>query len=179
MMDDWISERPSKKYYLGELINIEASVLPFNSVPLRVLADGCVATAVPDLNAVPRYSFIENYGCLIDAKFTQSNSHFMPQIEAAKLRLQLDAFMFQEGNGSLVYVTCFLKARAESASPDALHKACSFSDDRWTAVYGADQVCSCCDNNCSLWKEPDQSGRQQATQVMLGPIIVENDFDLF
>ncbi|KAK3552202.1 hypothetical protein QTP86_005258 [Hemibagrus guttatus] len=64
MMDDWISERPSNQYYLGELINIEASVLQFNHVPLRVLIDSCVATAVPDINAVPRYSFIENYGQL-------------------------------------------------------------------------------------------------------------------
>ena len=59
---DWTSERPSNQYYLGELINIEASVLQFNHVPLRVLVDSCVATPVPDLNAIPRYSFIENYG---------------------------------------------------------------------------------------------------------------------
>ncbi|MCJ8739041.1 hypothetical protein PDJAM_G00042700 [Pangasius djambal] len=62
MMDDWISERPSNQYYLGELVNIEATVLQFHHVPLRVLVDSCVATAVPDVNAVPRYSFIENYG---------------------------------------------------------------------------------------------------------------------
>lgn len=62
LVDDWISERPSNQYYLGELINIEASVLQFNHVPLRVLVDGCVATTVPDANSVPRYSFIENYG---------------------------------------------------------------------------------------------------------------------
>lgn len=62
LVDDWTSERASKQYYLGELINIEASVLPFNDVPLRVLVDRCVATVVRDVHAVPRYSFIENYG---------------------------------------------------------------------------------------------------------------------
>lgn len=62
LVDDWSSERPSNQYYLGQLINIEASVLQFNHVPLRVLVDSCVATAVPDVTAVPSYSFIENYG---------------------------------------------------------------------------------------------------------------------
>ncbi|XP_026772672.1 zona pellucida sperm-binding protein 3-like isoform X2 [Pangasianodon hypophthalmus] len=150
MMDDWISERPSNQYYLGELINIEASVLPFNHVPLRSLVDSCVATAVPDTNAVPRYSFIENYGCLTDSKIMESSSHFMPQTQAAKLGFQLEAFRFQQGNSSLVYITCILKATAASAPPDAEHKACSFSGNRWTAAYGADQVCSCCNSHCSL-----------------------------
>ncbi|MCI4384823.1 hypothetical protein PGIGA_G00043260 [Pangasianodon gigas] len=134
MMDDWISERPSNQYYLGELINIEASVLQFHHVPLRVLVDSCVATAVPDVNAVPRYSFIENYGCLLDAKLTQSGSHFMPQTQAAKLGFQIEAFRFQQGNSSLVYIACILRATAASAPADAEHKACSFSDNRYVAV---------------------------------------------
>lgn len=62
LVADWVSESASNQYFLGELINIEASVLQFYHVPLRVYVDGCVATPVPDLNAVPRYSFIDNYG---------------------------------------------------------------------------------------------------------------------
>ena len=61
-LDDWMFERPSNQYYLGDFINIEASVMQFNHVPLRIHVDSCVATAVPDVNAVPRYSFIDNYG---------------------------------------------------------------------------------------------------------------------
>ncbi|XP_053472265.1 zona pellucida sperm-binding protein 3-like [Ictalurus furcatus] len=156
MMDDWISERPSNQYNLAELINIDASVLPFSSVPLHVLVGSCMATAVPDINTVPRYSFIENYGCLVDSKTIASNSHFIPQTGAAKHRFQMEAFRFQQGNGSLVYITCTLKATAVSAPPDAEHKACSFSGNRWTAAYGADQVCSCCNSHCSLRKGQDQ-----------------------
>ncbi|XP_058653545.1 uncharacterized protein LOC131553150 [Onychostoma macrolepis] len=62
MMDDWSYERPSNSYFLGDIINIEASVKVYNHVPLRVFVDHCVATQVPDVTALPRYSFIENNG---------------------------------------------------------------------------------------------------------------------
>ncbi|KTF91041.1 hypothetical protein cypCar_00038969 [Cyprinus carpio] len=64
MMDDWSYQRPSNVYFLGDIINIEASVNGYEHVPLRVFVDGCVATQVPDVNALPRYSFIENHGWL-------------------------------------------------------------------------------------------------------------------
>ncbi|XP_053496893.1 zona pellucida sperm-binding protein 3-like [Ictalurus furcatus] len=144
LVDDWISERPSNQYYLGELINIEASVLPFKNVPLRVLVDSCVATAVPDINAVPRYSFIENYGCLVDSEIISPSSHFMPQTGAAKQGFQMRAFRFQQGNGSLVYITCILTATAASDPSDAEHKACSFSSNRYVPMtlkwYSADEL---------------------------------------
>ena len=60
--DDWQSERPSSTYFLGGVMNVEASVLQAHHEPLRVFVDSCVATTGPDMNAVPRYSFIENYG---------------------------------------------------------------------------------------------------------------------
>ncbi|XP_016380316.1 zona pellucida sperm-binding protein 3-like [Sinocyclocheilus rhinocerous] len=62
MMDDWSYQRPSNLYFLGDVINIEASVKVYNHVPLRVFVDSCVATQVPDVNALLRYSFIENHG---------------------------------------------------------------------------------------------------------------------
>ncbi|KAK1799355.1 hypothetical protein P4O66_007591 [Electrophorus voltai] len=66
------------QYFLNDVINVEASVIQFYHVPLRVYVDSCVATVAPDVNAVPRYAFIEEYGCLIDAKLTGSQSHFLP-----------------------------------------------------------------------------------------------------
>ncbi len=62
LADDWSYERPSHLYFLGDIINIEASVTVYNHVPLRVFVDHCVATQVPDVTALPRYSFIENHG---------------------------------------------------------------------------------------------------------------------
>lgn len=59
---DWQFERPSNHYYLGDIINMEASVMPYHHVPLRVFVDRCVATLAPDVHTVPRYSFIEDHG---------------------------------------------------------------------------------------------------------------------
>ncbi len=62
LADDWSYERPSHSYFLGDIINIEASVKVYNHVPLHVFVDHCVATQVPDMTALPGYSFIENHG---------------------------------------------------------------------------------------------------------------------
>ncbi|KTF91629.1 hypothetical protein cypCar_00040791 [Cyprinus carpio] len=64
MTDDWMFERPSNQYFLGQFLGVEASVTQYNHVPLRLFVDSCVATAVPDVNSAPRYSFIENHGWL-------------------------------------------------------------------------------------------------------------------
>lgn len=61
-IDDWMYERPSNVFFMGSVFNIEASVKQYKHVALRVFVDNCVATAVPDVNTSPRYSFIENHG---------------------------------------------------------------------------------------------------------------------
>ncbi|CAM4642520.1 unnamed protein product [Leuciscus chuanchicus] len=147
MMDDWSYQRPSYTYFLGGVINIEASVKQYNHVPLRVFVDRCVATQVPDVNSLPRFSFIENHGCFVDAKTTASSSRFMPRSQVDKLQFQLEAFMFQEGNSPSIYITCILKATIASAPSDAQRKSCSFANG-WSAADGNDQVCGCCDSTC-------------------------------
>ncbi|CAM4665442.1 unnamed protein product [Leuciscus chuanchicus] len=147
LADDWSYQRPSYTYFLGGVINIEASVKQYNHVPLRVFVDRCVATQVPDVNSLPRFSFIENHGCFVDAKTTASSSRFMPRSQVDKLQFQLEAFMFQEGNSPSIYITCILKATIASAPSDALRKSCSFANG-WSAADGNDQVCACCDSTC-------------------------------
>ncbi|CAM4724963.1 unnamed protein product [Leuciscus chuanchicus] len=147
MMEDWSYQRPSYSYFLGGVINIEASVKQYNHVPLRVFVDSCVATQVPDVNSLPRYSFIENHGCFVDAKTTASSSRFMPRSQVDKIQFQLEAFMFQEGKSPSIYITCILKATLASAPSDTQRKSCSFANG-WLAADGNDQVCGCCDSTC-------------------------------
>ncbi|XP_039527464.1 zona pellucida sperm-binding protein 3-like [Pimephales promelas] len=109
-VDDWSYQRPSYSYFLGGVINIKASVKQFNLVPLRVFLDSCVATQVPDVNSLRRYSFIENHRCFVDAKTTASSSRFMPRSQVDKIQFQLEAFMFQESNRPSIFITCLLKA---------------------------------------------------------------------
>ncbi|XP_072556710.1 uncharacterized protein [Paramormyrops kingsleyae] len=171
LMDDaWQNERASNVYFLGNVLNIEASVLVGNSQPLCVFVDSCVATLVPDVSSVPSYAFVQNSGCLTDAKVTGSRSQFLPRKQDDKLQLQLDAFRFSQDGRSSMFITCSLRATVASVPVDSQHKACSFSlaANRWMSVDGNDQVCGCCDTSCG----PAGVAGAQGTGV-LGPIAIQ------
>ncbi|XP_041916809.1 zona pellucida sperm-binding protein 3-like isoform X2 [Alosa sapidissima] len=167
MTDDWKFVRAPNTYYLGDTMHIEASVIQYNHVPLRVFVHSCVATAVPDMNALPKYSFIENHGCLVDAKLTGSRSRFLPRAQDDKLRFELEAFRFAPGDGDNIYIACQLVAT--TASTMSNHKACSFSNDRWTCSDGMDEMCVCCDSTCGTEGAADGLWESEA---LLGPIKV-------
>ncbi|XP_071783009.1 zona pellucida sperm-binding protein 3-like [Centroberyx gerrardi] len=176
MTDDWHSERPSNQYFLGNIINIEAAIMQYNHMPLRVFVDHCVATLEPDMNAEPRYSFIQNLGCLVDAKLTGSSSRFLPRSEDNKLQIQLEAFRFQQQSSDSTYIICHL--RAEPASSFAVssgnHKACSFING-WRSADGDDQVCRCCETSCSIRKARGLTTVDPVWEgdTMLGPIEIK------
>ncbi|XP_028817788.1 zona pellucida sperm-binding protein 3-like [Denticeps clupeoides] len=177
MTDDWQFERPSNIYYMGDLINFEASVKQYNHVPLRVFVDTCVVTAVPDAAAAPSYLFIQNHGCLVDSKLTGSSSRFLPRTQDFKLQFQLEAFRFQQGDTGSLFFTCLLKATAAASPTDAEHKACSFVGQKWAGAGGEDQLCSCCDGTCGSRKARDltsvfDSGWEK--ELLLGPVFIRD-----
>ena len=174
--DDWMFERPSNQYFLGQFLKLEASVKQYNHVPLRIFVDSCVASAAPVVNATttPRYSFIENHGCLVDAKLTGSTSSFMRRIQNDKLQFQLEAFRFQQDDSGLVYITCALKAVMASTPTSPENKACSFING-WTSVDDNDQVCMCCDSTCGLSSEGQARsdlGLVSEGKATIGPIVI-------
>ncbi|KAM4573863.1 zona pellucida sperm-binding protein 3-like [Odontesthes bonariensis] len=145
MTDDWMYERPSYQYFLGDMIHIEATVKQYFHVPLRVFVDRCVATLTPDSNSIPRYAFIENHGCLLDAKITGSDSKFLARTEENKLLFQLEAFRFQGADSGLLYITCHLKATSTSYAIDSEHRACSYIGG-WREASGVDGACGSCES---------------------------------
>lgn len=58
---DWSRERESKVYFLGDTVNMEASV-DHRHLPLRLFVDSCVATLSADVDSYPRYPFIDHQG---------------------------------------------------------------------------------------------------------------------
>uniref|UniRef100_A0A8C9TF28 Zona pellucida sperm-binding protein 3 n=1 Tax=Scleropages formosus TaxID=113540 RepID=A0A8C9TF28_SCLFO len=152
MTDNWELERASNIYFLGDVLNIEASVVVANHQPLRVFVDSCVATLEPDVTSVPRYAFVGNYGCLTDAKVTGSRSQFLPRNVYGTCHA-VQPFFPQ------IYITCVLKATMASKRADPQHKACSYSV--WGSADGDDQVCGCCDSSCNV------KGRNVAGKTML------------
>ncbi|XP_056301331.1 zona pellucida sperm-binding protein 3-like [Danio aesculapii] len=172
MTDDWMYERPTNVFFLGDIFNIEASVSQYNHVPLRVFVDTCVATATPDVTSAPSYSFIENHGCLTDAKYTGSVSKFLPRVQDDKLRFQLEAFRFQKEISGFIYITCLLKATVAAQSLiNEHHKACSFIKNGWVSADGGDQVCACCDTSCGprTVSSASPAGIQYEGRAQVGP----------
>ncbi|KAJ8271202.1 hypothetical protein COCON_G00100610 [Conger conger] len=104
MADNRDLERMSNVFFLGDLINIEASVIQANHVPLRVFMDTCVATLAPSMDSVPRYEFIDHQGCLMDSKLTSSRSKFQSRRRDDKLQVQLDVFQFAQETRSEIYI---------------------------------------------------------------------------
>nr|BAJ61010.1 egg envelope protein [Anguilla japonica] len=175
MTNDWRMERESYVFFLGDIINIEASVIQANHVPLRVFMDTCVATLAPNMDSVPRYTFIDNQGCLMDSKLTSSRSKFQSRIKDDLLQVQLDAFRFAAETRSEIYIFCHLRATA--ALPESEGKACSFlpSKHGWVSASGNDQACGCCDTGCSVRKgrSLEPAAAQYSGNAFLGPIIVQ------
>ncbi|XP_048046087.1 zona pellucida sperm-binding protein 3-like isoform X2 [Megalobrama amblycephala] len=79
MTSDWHSERASAVYFLGDIINMEASVHLGHHVSLRIYFESCVATVTPDMNSVPRYTFIENHGWVHSSGFVFFSSIYFTQ----------------------------------------------------------------------------------------------------
>ncbi|XP_062379344.1 zona pellucida sperm-binding protein 3-like [Sardina pilchardus] len=156
MTDNFVSIRSTTEFYLGEMIYIEASVMQFYHVPLRVYVESCVARAdVADM--APTYNVIDNYGCMSDAKVTGSSSRFMQRTADDKLQFGIEAFRFN--NYGRIVITCRLKATAATTPRDSQHKACNYIGGGWASAGGSNEVCSCCDSNCA-----DGSGGGKGTQ---------------
>ncbi|XP_051980496.1 zona pellucida sperm-binding protein 3-like [Xyrauchen texanus] len=144
MTSDWSSERASGVYFLGDIINMEASFRLDHHGNLRIFIESCVATVTLDLNSVPRYTFIENHGCLMDGQLTGSKSRFLARIHNDKLKLQLDAFRFHQEKRPEIYITCTLQAYPVMDEVNPVHKACSFIDGSWRSADGEDWTCYSC-----------------------------------
>ncbi|XP_071329991.1 zona pellucida sperm-binding protein 3-like isoform X2 [Trachinotus anak] len=142
MTNDWLYERSSNVFYLGEPISIEASVRIGHHVGLRVFVSSCVATLNPDIYSVPRYVFVEN-GCLVDSQLLGSKSHFLSRTQDDKLRLVIDAFRFHNEDRGELYITCHLNAIPVNDA-DAQNNACTLVNGRWWSADGNDYLCGYC-----------------------------------
>ncbi|XP_071374791.1 zona pellucida sperm-binding protein 3-like [Centroberyx affinis] len=122
MTDDWSNESQSSVYFLGDMVNIEASVDVANHLPLRLYVDSCVATLTADVNSNPRYPFIDHQGCFTDSQLTGSRSRFLPRVQDKLLQIQLEPFLFHQDHRHTV----------------------STDSKMWRSVDGDDSVCESC-----------------------------------
>ncbi|XP_027897325.1 zona pellucida sperm-binding protein 3-like isoform X1 [Xiphophorus couchianus] len=160
MNDDWMYERGANVFFLGEPINLEASVRIGHHMGLRVFLSSCVATLQPALNSDPKYIFIEN-GCLVDSQLPNSKAQFLPRTRDDKLQLTIDAFKFHNDDRGQLYITCHLTAVPVN-DVEAPNKACTFLNGRWRSADGNDYLCGYC-------KAQNQVPGKSGIPGMVGP----------
>ncbi|KAM6913361.1 zona pellucida sperm-binding protein 3-like [Lycodopsis pacificus] len=145
MTNDWRSRRSSNVFYIGEPVNIEASVRVGHHMGLRVFVSSCVATLTPDIHSVPRYVFVEN-GCLVDSELPGSRAHFLSRTQDDKLQLNIDAFRFHNEDQGQLYITCHLNA-VPANDAEAPNKACTLVNGRWRSADDDDYLCGYCQSH--------------------------------
>ncbi|XP_058510278.1 zona pellucida sperm-binding protein 3-like [Solea solea] len=163
MTSDWLYKRGSNVFFLGDAINIEASVRVGYHMGLRVFVSSCVATLDPDLYSVPRYVFVE-HGCLVDSQLQGSRSSFLPRTHDDKLHMVIDAFRFHNEERGQLYITCQLNA-VPLNDAEAPKKACTSINGRWRSADGNDFLCG----QCQKPNEAGQTPSKPSSHSKFGP----------
>ncbi|KAK1176384.1 zona pellucida sperm-binding protein 3-like isoform X1, partial [Acipenser oxyrinchus oxyrinchus] len=147
---DWVPDRMMNTFYLGQPIHFQATTNL--SIPgTKLFIHSCYATASPASNSTPRYTVIENYGCMVDSKYETCSSHFVPPRTNNTINLIVDAFQFN-ALPPLVnkyYMHCTMVVTSKSMVTQST-KSCHYDKNvnRWVELEGNDSVCSCCDSVC-------------------------------
>uniref|UniRef100_A0A3B5LVM2 Zona pellucida sperm-binding protein 3 n=2 Tax=Xiphophorus couchianus TaxID=32473 RepID=A0A3B5LVM2_9TELE len=145
--DDWSGEKYSNTVYLVGIPCCDPRHLEVSYTGLeqrKLFINFCVVTLTADFTSVPRYCFIENHGCFLDARDGGVNSIFKPRSTTSKLQFQFDAFLFQDDLRNILW----------KSSPT--NKVCNYINSSWKNVDGPD-VCQCCKGICSTWTSKGKS----------------------
>ncbi|XP_063056138.1 uncharacterized protein zp3c [Engraulis encrasicolus] len=114
----------------------------------RVYVNKCYMTAASDPNSMPRYTVINQNGCMEDSKAI-SSSRFIPSPDQSRLRFSVGAFVFRDSETlpsglRRLYMHCQIALGPSTPTPSA--KSCTFNSNTqmWTELSGANHVCACC-----------------------------------
>ncbi|XP_066578222.1 zona pellucida sperm-binding protein 3-like isoform X2 [Amia ocellicauda] len=105
----------------------------------RLFIQSCYATASPDRHSKPRFTVIDNFGCLVDSKADGCQSRFVPYTRKDVLCFTIDAFLFQktlsEHGMTELYMHCTMTL-VEHVTPGT--KSCTYNRKakRWEELYG-------------------------------------------
>ncbi|XP_043921601.1 zona pellucida sperm-binding protein 3-like isoform X2 [Protopterus annectens] len=151
MNEDFSAPATSKSLLLGSSVNIEAAVNGYNHQPMILFLDFCIAATDRDLqNTSENYTIIENHGCLVDGK--ESNSMYMSRTDPAVIQLYLQAFKFTDMDTE-IYIHCQLLVWDPADLGDPAKKACSFNQatSSWYLLDNPlkSSLCNCCDGLCN------------------------------
>ncbi|XP_066518319.1 zona pellucida sperm-binding protein 3 [Hoplias malabaricus] len=138
-------------HVIGQPIYFEAKA-PMHGKGGRIYLNTCYISTSPSTKShTPRYSVLENYGCMVDSKKT-AHTTFYPSDDKTILRFSVGALVFKgmphQAPKKIMYIHCEMTFGPENPTPSA--KSCSYNTvtKRWSELYGKDSVCACCDSTC-------------------------------
>ncbi|KAK1153065.1 zona pellucida sperm-binding protein 3-like [Acipenser oxyrinchus oxyrinchus] len=146
---DWVPDPMMNTFYLGQPIHFQA--ITNLTVPgTKLFIHSCYATASPALNSTPRYTVIENYGCMVDSRHETCSSHFVPPRTNNTINFIVDAFQFNTLSALVnkYYMHCTMVVTSSMVTRST--KSCHYekNTERWVELEGNHSVCSCCDSVC-------------------------------
>ncbi|KAK3530466.1 hypothetical protein QTP86_024374 [Hemibagrus guttatus] len=168
--ENWKPLSMVQSHTVGQPVYFEAKA-PDSLTGKRLYLNKCYITASPDPDATPKYTVIDNYGCMVDSK-TSHHSKFYPSEYKTTLRFSVGAFMFKDmaampEDKIEMFIHCDLTVGKELPTPSI--KSCSYDAQTagWSELYENDSVCACCDASCPA---PDPS---VATKISSNSWMVE------
>ncbi|XP_053532005.1 zona pellucida sperm-binding protein 3 isoform X2 [Ictalurus punctatus] len=155
--ENWKRLASWQTYMIGQPMYFEA-ITPHGHAGMRLYLSKCYITASQNPDTTPKYTVMDNYGCMVDGKNTPQ-SKFYPSEDKATLRFSVGALMFKDmvsdpTEKKEMFIHCEMFLGPEL--PTSGTKSCSYMADAqgWSELYGNDLVCACCDTSCPA---PDPS----------------------
>ncbi|XP_057196527.1 zona pellucida sperm-binding protein 3d.2 isoform X2 [Triplophysa rosa] len=142
----WKRLSPTEAYTIGDSMYFQADGPPL-AEDERLFVDSCYVTSDSSHLSMPRYTVIENHGCMTDSKSSRW-SRFIQSEERSIVQFSLEAFLFRGMIGKHLYMHCDIYVGGINPTPSS--KSCTYNQatKRWEELYGVNSVCSCCDTNC-------------------------------
>ncbi|XP_028313920.1 zona pellucida sperm-binding protein 3 [Gouania willdenowi] len=143
----------TRSYTLGQLMFFQASGPDVShSGDKRLYINKCYMTASQNPNSSPRYTIIDNQGCMVDGKVSAESKFLKCGLKMVQ-RFSVAAFIFRSSSSSTttsqqIYMHCEITVGSHMPTPSL--KACNYdsTSKTWKELHGADSVCACCESTC-------------------------------
>ncbi|XP_044047435.1 zona pellucida sperm-binding protein 3 [Siniperca chuatsi] len=145
----------TKTYTLGQPMYFEAKRCGHlsGSGDQRLYIHKCFMTASKNPNSYPKYTVIDNHGCMIDGKVTKQ-SKFLTCASKMVQKFSVGALIFKghvstHASSQQLYMHCEISMG--KLTPTQNSKACNYDQatKKWQELYGYHSVCHHCASTCS------------------------------
>nr|XP_057914522.1 zona pellucida sperm-binding protein 3 [Doryrhamphus excisus] len=140
-----------KSFILGQPMYFEVKLSGNTATHQRLYINKCFMTVSQDPTSEPKYTVIDNQGCMYDGMMTR-HSMFLKGLKNVQ-RFCVSAFIFKDmvdtsSPFQQLYLHCELSMG--DPTPTQSSKACNYdqASKKWKELYGSDAVCACCESSC-------------------------------